>query len=636
MLLADDYGWGNMGIHRRKPLDALESQGALEVHTPNLDSLIDEGILLDRHYVYKICSPSRSSLQSGRLAVHVNTANIGPLAINPKDPVSGYAGIPRNMTGMAQKMRSAGYRTHMVGKWDAGMATPEQTPYGKGYETWTGYYQHANDYWRKSEKFTATGEFDQCFNRMLDFATLNATYRGGVRDALSLTDACKNHHEMDPACYEEHIFKARALEIINSHNTSNVDSPLFLLYAPHLVHAPLEVPAAYRQRIQHLVTSRGGKKIDTLNRLIYAAMVLYLDDAIGEVVQALKAKYMWEDTLVVFTSDNGGPIYEPGGANNYPLKGGKFNDWEGGVRSNAFVAGGVIPKGKRGTTFSGVISIADWYGTFCEIAGVSFEDTAAQAANVWLKANKLPTLAPVDSVPQWGFIMNGTNGRQKPLHLSEAAVLRWPYKLVVGKQEYSVWTGPLYPNCSTVDSIKHERGPDFDDLKFFNNKMLPSAQQNETELRTWTQDCRSGCLVNVEKDPTEHHDLAKDPSYAYILRELQVTLNELNKDLFRPDRGTSSAEGCKIADRMGGYLGPFVHATDFYRPMPHLSIKERIKNLGLGLLYDLVNVPGIKSTLQGAATRGWPHVGKRVDRILDKCLVNKTSSDHLGILNFFI
>jgi len=422
MLLADDYGWGNLGIHRRQPQDELESQGALEVHTPNLDSLIDEGILLDRHYVYRICAPSRSSLQSGRLAVHVNTANTGPLAVNPKDPVSGYAGIPRNMTGMAQKMRSAGYRTHMVGKWDAGMATPEQTPFGKGYETWTGYYQHANDYWRKSEKFTATGEFDQCFNRMLDFSTLNATYRGGVRDALSLTDACKKDHEMDPACYEEHIFKTRALEIINSHNTSNVDSPLFLFYAPHLVHGPLEVPEAYKQRIQHLVTNRGGKKIDTLNRLIYAAMVLYLDDAIGEVILALKAKHMWEDTLVVFTSDNGGPIYEPGGANNYPLKGGKFNDWEGGVRSNAFVAGGVIPNEKRGTTFSGIISIADWYGTFCDIAGVSLEDTAAEAANVWLKAHKLPTLPPVDSIPQWGFIMNGTNGRHQPLHLSEAAV----------------------------------------------------------------------------------------------------------------------------------------------------------------------------------------------------------------------
>jgi len=182
----------------------------------------------------------------------------------------------------------------------------------------------------------------------------------------------------------------------------------------------------------------------------------------------------------------------------------------------------------------------------------------------------------------------------------------------------------------------HERGPDFDDLKFFNQKLLPRTEQNETEFLTWTQDCRSGCLVNVETDPTEHRDLSKDPSYAHVLTELQMTLQELNKDLFQPDRGNSSAEGCKIADRMGGYLGPFVNATGFYRPMLNVSIKEHIKNIGMGLLYDLVNVAGIKSTLQDKAVRGWPYVGKHVDRILDKCLVNGTNSDQSEILNLFI
>ena len=103
-------------------------------------------MLLELHYAYKICAPSRCSLQSGRLAVHVNSENAGVTTRNKSDPVSGWAGIPRNMTGIAEKLRSGGYRTHAVGKWDAGMATPEHTPRGRGYETWLGYFQHANDY----------------------------------------------------------------------------------------------------------------------------------------------------------------------------------------------------------------------------------------------------------------------------------------------------------------------------------------------------------------------------------------------------------------------------------------------------------------------------------------------------------
>jgi len=639
VFFADDFGWANLGLHRRGS-DEQDSQhgrqGTLETHTPHMDKLADEGIVLDRHYVYKICAPSRSSMQSGRLAVHVNTANTGPLAVNPKDPVSGFAGIPRNMTGMAQKLRSAGYRTHMVGKWDAGMATPEQTPLGRGYETWTGYYQHANDYWRKNTELKSSGEVDQCFNTMMDLTTLNSTYRGGVQDAMSLTDSCRRDHEMDPACYEEHIFKTRALEIIESHDTTKIDSPLFLFYAFHLVHSPLQVPIAYIQRIEQLVVKAGGQKFDTWTRHQVAAMALYMDDAIGEVVHALKHKHMWENTLVLFTADNGGAIYEPGGGNNYPLKGGKYSDWEGGVRSNAFVSGGFIPEAKRGSTFSGVISIADWYGTFCEIAGVSAVDTAAENANIWLKEHKLPTLAPVDSVPQWGFIMNGTNGREQPLHVSEFAVLRWPYKLIMGKQQFSAWTGPVYPNCSTVHSVTHQQGPDFDDFKVFNKKLNPSREEHMTDVLTWTQNCRSGCLFNVALDPTEHNDLSTDPEYAKLLFEMQGTLTKLNKKLFNPDRGDSSAAGCKTALRMDGYLGPFIDAQDFYMPKPHISIAKHIKNFGLNLLFEFFNLPSVKSIVQNKAQKGYPAFTKLAAPRVDKCLVNRTESNTLFLKSLLI
>lgn len=95
--------------------------------------------------VYKYCSPTRSAIQSGRNPYHVNNLNLGPDVSNPSDPVSGFAAIPRNMTGIATKMAAAGYRTGMFGKWDAGMATPDHTPMGRGYQTAMHYFHHAND-----------------------------------------------------------------------------------------------------------------------------------------------------------------------------------------------------------------------------------------------------------------------------------------------------------------------------------------------------------------------------------------------------------------------------------------------------------------------------------------------------------
>ena len=73
--------------------------------------------------------------------------NADPDIYNEADPVSGMASMPRNMTGMAMKMAAAGYQTHMFGKWDVGMATPDHTPHGRGYMTAMHYFHHANDYY---------------------------------------------------------------------------------------------------------------------------------------------------------------------------------------------------------------------------------------------------------------------------------------------------------------------------------------------------------------------------------------------------------------------------------------------------------------------------------------------------------
>ena len=123
-IMVDDLGWADVGWHR--------TDNATENATPSLDALVKEGVSLNSHYVYRMCTPSRTSALSGRLPVHVNDR-----LQNPEEPT---CGIPRNMTALGSVMRSGGYSTHVVGKWDVGMATPDHTPEGRGFDSSLIYY----------------------------------------------------------------------------------------------------------------------------------------------------------------------------------------------------------------------------------------------------------------------------------------------------------------------------------------------------------------------------------------------------------------------------------------------------------------------------------------------------------------
>ena len=173
---------------------------------------------------------------------------------------------------------------------------------------------------------------------------------------------------------------------------------------------------------------------------------------------------------VVFTTDNGGPIYEPGSANNHPLRGGKYSDFEGGVRTTTFISGGYVPAERRGQTHNGLVSSADWYTIFSELAGVDPEDIEAKEANKWLEEQNLTLLPPIDGKKgQLEAIFSGAQGPRagEPLFLSSTALLDLPYKLVTGIQPYMRHTGPLYPNCSTITTMVAGGGPDFCDIEIF-------------------------------------------------------------------------------------------------------------------------------------------------------------------------
>mmetsp|Transcript_43826 Transcript_43826/g.103630 ORF Transcript_43826/g.103630 Transcript_43826/m.103630 type:complete len:536 (+) Transcript_43826:74-1681(+) len=489
-IIADDYGWANAGYHRQP--------GFKETVTPSIDALVREGIELDRFYAYHICSPSRSSFQSGRLAVHVNVKNYEPIVHNPKDPVGGYAGIPRNMTGVAQKMKQAGYRTHMTGKWDCGMATLRHTPQGRGYDSFFGYFHHANDYWTEKIGFSSTGGLDACQNQFVD-----------------LWDTDRPASRANGTVYEEELFENATLSVIQAHDPA---VPLFLVHAFHIVHTPQQVPDEYLQNFSFIPVE---------DRRSYHAMVHYMDNVVGRITDALKAKKMWSNTLLVFFSDNGGPLYATTGANNYPLRGGKWSDFEGGLRVNAFASGGLIPASLAGTKYEGLISIADWYSTFAALAGVDSHD--AEAASVGLPA--------VDGVNVWPHLTGAANASaRQEIHLSTQALLQGKYKIIVGMEWFNLWPGEYYP---TEEDETHR----------------PSAPGHGMN---YTLNCgKTGCLFNVFDDPHEKNNLAS--AQPALLETMRSRLHHLNKGFYNPNRGKESTMACKIAaEKYGGFYGPFI------------------------------------------------------------------------------
>eukprot|EP00965_Chrysotila_dentata_P175388 5788812-Pleurochrysis_carterae.AAC.2 len=475
-VLVDDLGWGDVGFNR-----AESSKYTLGPDTPTMDLLVKEGVQLERHYVHMMCTPSRAALQTGRLPVHIITELAEPCDAN--------GAIPYDMTGITEHLVRAGYATHQVGKWDAGMATPRHTPRGRGYQTSLNYFGHGN--WMWSEAEWGGSESGRADVPQPDF--------------YDLWDTDRPAYALRGTGFEEKLFRERMLSILHAHDPS---VPLFLNYDSRLVHYPLQAPPEFQHRYAAVADE---------NRRLYYAMVSYLDDQLANITNTMRALGLWEATLMVLSSDNGGYVKAPmgacntthsasaspasdlghgttcfngeAGANNYPLRGGKYSLWEGGIRVAAFVSGGFLPAAVRGTKLQGMVHIADWYGTLCALARVDARDARAAAAG----------LPPIDSVDVWPMLSgrNLTSPRRGFLVNADAIVLgEWKYVRGGTQMIGAAWGGPQYPNASTA-----------------------TDPVNSHTLRCPPQ----GCLFNVVRDKTERFEVSSDNEevVATLARQLE-------------------------------------------------------------------------------------------------------------------
>jgi len=330
--------------------------------------------------------------------------------------------------------------------------------------------------------------------------------------------------------WADYLFMNESMKRIQEHNPSD---PLFLFHAFHSVHSPLNPPEELLKLYQHIW--------DPTHRA-YAAMTTFVDSSVGKVVAALKKKGMWENTLLVVSSDNGGPIYAGkslqlfGGASNFPLRGGKTSDFEGGIRISSFASGGFIPAVMRGKKINDYIHVADWYATFCALAGVPMYDIVANASR----------LPPVDGLNQWPLLSGEISDGQGPrteMHISPVTLIQGRWKLLTGSDPGSILK---YQHEGIVPFDSYRPGYGMSALKTTAGMVLPP----------YGLACHSGCLFDIWDDPTESHDIAEENPE--VVSTMRSRLQELNKFVFNPDRGTPDLKACNTMQKTG-YYQPYAH-----------------------------------------------------------------------------
>lgn len=331
LIIADDAGWNDVGYH------------GSEIKTPNIDKLANEGVALNRFYVYPTCSPSRASLLTG-----IPASRMGIVA-----PISGKSDISLadSIFTLPKVLKSKGYSTALLGKWHLGLK-PESGPGAYGFDYSYGFLhgqidQYAHTYKNGDSSWHRNGSF--------------ITEPGHVTDLLG----------------------KEAINYIREKSAAS--SPFFLQLAYSAPHIPLQEPEKWKEIYRDVISDR--------SRLDYAAAMTHMDHSIGEVLEEIERAGIENNTIIIFMSDNGaqenwipdtqyegkhGPNSTLG--SNYPLRGFKTSNYEGGIRVPAIVYWkNKLTKGVNNT----YISVIDIMPTLLNLTNITRIIPYVEGRNMW-------------------------------------------------------------------------------------------------------------------------------------------------------------------------------------------------------------------------------------------------------------
>jgi arylsulfatase A-like enzyme len=311
VILADDLGYADVGF-----------TGCRDIPTPNIDSLAKNGVWCSNGYVtHPFCSPTRAGLLTGRYQQRFGHEN-NPV-YNPEDTRSG---LPIGEVALPAVLKRAGYVSGMVGKWHLGAAARFH-PLERGFDEFFGFLGGGHQYF--PDKLGGTAEYTTDLMRG----------RESVKETEYLTDA----------------FSREAAAFVERHH----DHPFFLYLAYNAPHTPLQAPPKYLDRFA---------AIEDPKRRTYAAMLSAVDDGVGLLLGRLRQHALEENTLIVFLSDNGGPV-GVNGSSNLPFRAAKGTTYEGGIHVPFAVQWkGNLP---AGSVYDQPVSSLDIYATAVAASGAT-------------------------------------------------------------------------------------------------------------------------------------------------------------------------------------------------------------------------------------------------------------------------
>lgn len=367
-IMADDLGWADVAFHGGN------------TPTPNLDRLAREGLELTEHYVAPVCSPTRSALLTGRCWSRFNVTT-------PSNALC----LPWETVTVARALKQVGYDTCLTGKWHLG-SLPEQGPNKFGFDHSYGSLAGGVTPW-------------------LHFYKKGPWVRTWHRNCELIED-------------EGHVTPLITQEAINWLKGRSADTPFFL-YVPYTaVHLPVKEPEEWVARAPSEITGEVARH--------YSASIMNLDDSVGRIIETLEALDLRKNTLIVFTSDNGGSTAEnndlkypdddcptgPLPGNNKPLRGQKGSLYEGGTRVPTVV---YWPERIQPGKADSPTQITDWMPTFCALAGYQAEQDLR-----WDGTDLSPVLFQGEALPERSLYAVGPNWRAQSLR-------RGDWKLIVHK-----------------------------------------------------------------------------------------------------------------------------------------------------------------------------------------------------------
>lgn len=376
----DDMGWGSLGPNAQT---ARKAAGLPYVKTPHLDELAAKGVNFTRAYGCTVCSPARSSQQTG--------FHQGHTFADRNDPDNARKAIRTDDITMGGILSKAGYATGYWGKWGYGgskdMANPtidnvQTLPTSHGYQHVVAELHHVRAHtffqptlWSAPAPSNAKGGLELIPNSM-------ATFRGKAQ--YPNEPALQNHSDYPETAYCDDVYCFAALDFVraNAAKYNNDGTPFFGLLAVQVPHAPFDEIMELPKWDRGYVDDPEFQKLSDQTRQ-WAAMVTRVDGHFGNILKALEdpngdgdnSDSVANNTLVIFQSDNGGP----GGPSNKELdtngglRGNKGTIYEGGIRVPTLMRWPAKitanSKLKIGSSFDEVIDISDLLPTFCELAG---------------------------------------------------------------------------------------------------------------------------------------------------------------------------------------------------------------------------------------------------------------------------